>query len=304
VPIGCVQGSVLGPRLFNLYTSKIPECFPHEVKIVTYADDTYVIVWEENEEDLKKKVEDCINSHCRALIDLGMIVNAKKTEAVLFGKTSKRIEFKCGADTITAGPGMKVLGVYFDEHLTWKEHVEKTLSKMSRLTAGLRFLRKRLSKTQFLNATTSQFYGTLYYGCQVWLGYHTRMSLIRKLNSIHYKVLRIVEHDWKKKKKRHELDKIGRAKPTKWMSYSTGTLVIKIMRDKFPFCLYEKLSETVYQERRKPNRLLFYDKSISKFEFQAIQNRIRDYFYNFNFNHFPEINNNQLRIQLKKSLNF
>jgi len=40
VPIGCVQGSVLGPSLFNLYTSNIPDCFSEKVSVVSYADDT------------------------------------------------------------------------------------------------------------------------------------------------------------------------------------------------------------------------------------------------------------------------
>jgi len=95
---------------------------------------------------LLKKVSECINAHCKALGDLGMIVNAKKTEAVYFGKTSKKLSFNCSSDTIETGSGMKVLGVFFDEHLDWKEHVNRTLAKMSRLTAGLRFLRKRLNK--------------------------------------------------------------------------------------------------------------------------------------------------------------
>jgi len=80
---------------------------------------------------------------------------------------------------------------------------------MNRLTCGLRFLRKRLQKKQFLKPTTSQFYGLLYFGSQVGLGPHTKMADIRKLNSVHYITLRIVENDWKKKKKRAELDKLG-----------------------------------------------------------------------------------------------
>jgi len=137
---------------------------------------------------------------------------------------------------------MWVLGAYFDEHLTWKEHV----AKMTRLVAGLRFRRKRWNKNNLWIAITCQFFGTFYYGYKVCLGFHIRILLIRKLNSLHHKVLHIVKNICKKKKKRHELDMIGRAKPSKWMCYSSGTLVIKNMRDKFPFFLHEKLSESVY----------------------------------------------------------
>jgi len=74
-PLGCVQGSVLGPRLFNLYTSKIPDCFAHEIEIISYADDSYVVVYDKDEKNLIRKLEDFIEAHTKALLVLGMIVN-------------------------------------------------------------------------------------------------------------------------------------------------------------------------------------------------------------------------------------
>lgn len=76
------------------------------------------------------------------------------------------------------------------------------------------------------------------------------------------------------------------------------------MRDKLPVCLHSKLSTTAYHERRKPNRLLFFDKSKTKLGFQGIQNRIGDVFNQFDFDNYPVINDDQLRINLKKSFNF
>jgi len=78
VPLGCDQGSVLRPKLFNLYTSKISDCFPREMEIISYADDSYVVVYDKDEKTFTKKLEDCIEAHIRALPSLGMIVNAKK----------------------------------------------------------------------------------------------------------------------------------------------------------------------------------------------------------------------------------
>jgi len=71
------------------------------------------------------------------------------------------------------------------------------------------------------------------------------------------------------------------------------------MRDKLPVCLHSKLSTTAYHER-----LLFFDKSKTKLGFQGIQNRIGDVFNQFDFDNYPVINDDQLRINLKKSFNF
>jgi len=54
-----------------------------------------------------------------------------------------------------------------------------------------------LPKKQYINATTSQFYGLIYYGSQV-----TPMYLVKKLKSVHYRVLRIAAKDWKTKEKK------------------------------------------------------------------------------------------------------
>jgi len=253
VPIGCVQGSVLGPRLFNLYTSKIPKCFAKDVTVVSYADDTYVIISGDTEEEVCEKTEANINKHVETLLRLGMIVNSKKTEAVYFSKTGTRLKFKCQNEEIMTGPGMKVLGVYFDEKLSWTPQIKTTINKISRLTSGLKFLRKRLSKRSFLKATISQFYGLLYYGSQVWLGSHTKVADIRRLNSVHYKLLRIVENDWKKSKRRADLDKIGRAKPSLWAKYSTANLVLKVMKTRLPQTLHASLVNNSYATRRNPS---------------------------------------------------
>ena len=135
---------------------------------------------------LIQETEACMDLHCRALLDLGMIVNQDKTESVAFTRNNpERITLQCGSNNIATGEGIKVLGVYFDEKLTWKNHIRNTINKMNRLTNALKFLRKRLTCEQFLKATTSQFYGLCCYGSPLWLGAHTQVSQIRKLNSLH-----------------------------------------------------------------------------------------------------------------------
>ncbi len=63
--------------------------------------------------------------HCKALLDLGMIVNQDKTESVVFTRNNpERITLRCGSNNIATGEEIKVLGVYFEEKLTWKNHIK------------------------------------------------------------------------------------------------------------------------------------------------------------------------------------
>jgi len=151
---------------------------------------------------------------------------------------------------------------------SWTPQIKSTINKISRLTTGLRFLRKRLSKKSFLKATTSQFYGLLYY-CS-----HTKVSQIRRLNSVHYKLLRIVQNDSKKRKSRSDLDKIGRSKPSLWAKYATANLVLKVMENRTPSTRHSPFVKTFYATRRNPDKLLFYDDSRTKFGHQAIGDRL------------------------------
>jgi len=110
---------------------------------------------------------------------------------------------------------MKVLDVIFDQQIDWTNQVNKAVSKVTRVTFGLRFLRKKLSNNSSLIQLQDNFMGLLYYGCKVWLCPHTRSSSNRKLNSVHYKA----QTDWKKK--RFQVDSIGCTRTRPFGKYPT-----------------------------------------------------------------------------------
>jgi len=65
MPIGCVQGSILGPRLFTLYLSGLQNSIKHN--LVSYADDSYVIVKADDLENLKLEVKTTTKAHSKFL---------------------------------------------------------------------------------------------------------------------------------------------------------------------------------------------------------------------------------------------
>ncbi len=57
---GCVQGSLIGPRLFSLYVGGLASHLKqaHEkIDVISYADDTYVIASAKNETAIKTLID-------------------------------------------------------------------------------------------------------------------------------------------------------------------------------------------------------------------------------------------------------
>jgi hypothetical protein len=68
---------------------------------------------------------------------------------------------------------------------------------------------------------------------------------------MHYKALRLVAKDFRKKVNREKLEMIcKRAPPGQWAKYAISSLVIKVLRIKRPVELHQILIETLYNERR------------------------------------------------------
>jgi len=130
--LGCVQGSILGPKLFNLYMKDVCKNV-NEKHITTYADDSYVLI-KGQMENLQNKVKTTITQHLRCLNKMGMVTNLSKTEAVVFSHGLKEeLTIDIGGETFRTGKEMKVLGITFDDKLSWIPHVEKVIGKAKKL---------------------------------------------------------------------------------------------------------------------------------------------------------------------------
>lgn len=83
---GCIQGSVIGPILFSIYTSFLSEILsPH--KVVAYADDAYLIISADNMNDLLSITSETMKTHFGWLKSIGMVCNPDKTEWMIMDQT-------------------------------------------------------------------------------------------------------------------------------------------------------------------------------------------------------------------------
>jgi len=301
--IGCVQGSILGPRLFTLYLGKLAEKIDHQ-DIVTYADDSYVVITGRNMEELKSNVEQISHRHVAFLKEMGMAVNPSKTEVIVFNKIPIRAPFSIDGTMVESGVTMKALGITWQHDLKWTTHLEQISRRLSPKLSMLKKIRKNLDLQQFLKIATSQLFSVLYYASQLWMNETLCATGWKKLRSIHYRILRAAVRDFKQRKSKIELDATcKRVTPKIWSSYSTASLVIKIKRDRSPNYLHETIQETLYTTRRQPDRAKFYDNSRGKIGKHRLSNRL------MTMNDLPAwmdkmMTDDAIRIFLKKHFNF
>jgi len=108
-----------------------------------------------------------IIKHEKWLLDLGMVPNKSKTEAVHFGSITEKVIEIDGVD-VKVGKHMKMLGIWVDSLLRWDLHVDKTVKKCRSLSYAMRFLNRFLNIKEMRTVFLSHFVGRLMYGSPVW----------------------------------------------------------------------------------------------------------------------------------------
>jgi len=186
------------------------------------------------------------------------------------------------------------------QDLSWKTHFENLTKKAKYTLAKMRFLSKYLDQSSMKKVITSHYFSTIYYGSQVWLGETTSSKHWHLLNILHYKGIRTVCRDFRKRKRKAELDSIlDRAKPKQWMKFSCCKLAIKLLQlgSNGPPMSLSLRQNLYYNDRTGKSSIM--DTSRQKIGKASFKNRLTCFKdINFNWKNVP--NDDALRIALKR----
>ena len=129
------QGSVIGPLLFNLYSSDLETIAQrHNLSFHQYADDTqlYSSCVPGETEQLQNTLSDCVDEMAAWMESNSLKLNRSKTEAICFFSLRKMNKLPTKQirilDTfISPSESVKSLGVFMDRDLNMNSHISKML---------------------------------------------------------------------------------------------------------------------------------------------------------------------------------
>ena len=147
---GVVQGSILGPVLFLIFTNDLPQHVP-DSKLEMYADDCQFIDADHpsNFASLKHRLENDLSLALNWFTKNRLKLNPSKTEMITL--SSKRMatphfSVLFGDAEIPPSPSIKLLGVYLDSSLTWEKHVSLIMQRCYCILIGLARIRHRMPR--------------------------------------------------------------------------------------------------------------------------------------------------------------
>lgn len=172
--MGCPQGSVLGPTLWNILLDDLLALSPEGVEMVAYADDVTVLVRGDSRAAIERRADAVLGLVAgwagRNRLDFAP---TKSQSIALRGKLQRPPTIRFVGDVIKQNKQAVVLGVVIDDTLSFAPHAgtigekaSKCFGKMSRISASSWGLRHRALKVLYKGT----YVATLTYAAAVWYG--------------------------------------------------------------------------------------------------------------------------------------
>ena len=177
VAIGVPQGSILGPLLYLIYVNDIHNSV--DSTVLSFADDTSVIVSSTDLRGLFRTANTEINKLFIWFCANRLCLNPQKTKYIVFKTGHKNHNLSDKEITVNnitlerigddcQQKSIKFLGVFIDESLTWKYHIDHINKKISRALYCVKQVKNLLPATSLKLLYTALIQPHLMYGLLIW----------------------------------------------------------------------------------------------------------------------------------------
>lgn len=224
---------------------------------------------------MKQLLEVKSNKVANWISESGLQVNTKKTEAILFSKRNyectpikildEQIEFK---DTI------KVLGILFDNKMSWNAQIDSVIAKSKKSCFGLKHLCKFFSQEEMIKIATSLAYTKFYYGAAIWLGPMTTKNYKKRLKSASIHIIRtsLGLYDWNLN--HNDLHEIaGRGTPDQISNYIHAMTLFDIMEHQIPETIWAQVVDKILVNERS-DKIIIPSNNRTRIGLNSIANRL------------------------------
>jgi len=196
IPAGVPQGSVLGPILYNIFTSDIP--IPNNCFLSAFADDIAIGSTGVLGEDIVNNLQTGMDGLQNFFTKWKIKINSGKTKAIYFTRKRKECfkphcKLKIEENEIEWVETVKYLGITLDSKLTFKHHINQTVDKVNKTIVTLYpFINKNsyLSVNNKLLIHKTIFQPILLYGAPIW--HDCAKTHISRLQVAQNKVLKLM----------------------------------------------------------------------------------------------------------------
>ena len=189
---GVPQGSTLGPILFLIYINDIVES-SSILKYILFADDTNISHSDANLDSLTRIINIELKSVTNWLLANKLSLNVEKAKYVIFAGNkpfNDNFNIEMCNKNVMRTCKLKYLGIFIDQHLTWKDHISHIHSKISK-SSGILYKVKNIVPQE----TLKLLYYTLIYPylqyCNVVWGMATKSST-NSLVLLQKRVIRLI----------------------------------------------------------------------------------------------------------------
>lgn len=192
---GAPQGSIMGPFAYNVHCNDLLCLLLSSCQLYNYADDNTICCAGRELSDIKFNIE----AQASILIDWFksnyMKVNPDKFQAIIFSMTKyDPIQINVNNCVITTQEEVKLLGVTFDEKLSFDTHVSNICRKAGKQLSVLKRLSNTLSEEGKLLVYNTFIFSNFNYCCIIW--HFCTISNARKVEKVQERSLRYVFNDF------------------------------------------------------------------------------------------------------------